>query len=82
MMKYLLTQYFVEILALISAKLQRILLTIFIIMCNNVLLAPVVAAATPGELSHWQVYTISLLGLVTIILSIYLFVVIFQPERF
>lgn len=82
MMKDLLPQYFGEILALISTKRQRIPLTIFIIMCFNVILAPVVAAATPGELLHWQVYTISLLGLITITLSVYLFVVIFQPERF
>lgn len=82
MMKYLLSENVLEILAFVSAKRHRIPVTIFLIMCFNVLLAPVVAAATPGELSHWKVYTISLLGLVTITLSIYLFVVIFQPEKF
>ncbi|MFK0731172.1 MAG: potassium-transporting ATPase subunit F [Gloeotrichia echinulata GP01] len=81
-MKYLLPQDILEILAFISTKRHRIPLTIFFILCFNVLLAPVVAAATPAKISHWQVYTISLLGLVTGALSVYLFVVIFQPERF
>ncbi|MGH1396871.1 MAG: K(+)-transporting ATPase subunit F [Trichormus sp.] len=81
-MKYLLPQDALEILAFISAKRHRIPLTIFLIMCFNVLLAPIVEAATPGGISHWQVYTISLLGLVTVALCIYLFVVILQPERF
>jgi K+-transporting ATPase KdpF subunit len=81
-MKYLLPQDVLEMLAFISAKRHRIPLTIFLIMCFNVLLAPIVEAATPGEISHWQIYTISLLGLVTVALCIYLFVVILQPERF
>ncbi|WP_414575544.1 K(+)-transporting ATPase subunit F [Anabaena sp. CCY 9402-a] len=81
-MKCLLSQDVLEMLAFINAKSHRIPLTIFLIMCFNVLLSPVVAAATPGKVSHWQVYTISLLGLVTVALCIYLFVVIFQPEKF
>jgi K+-transporting ATPase KdpF subunit len=81
-MKYLRPQESLEILAFISAERHKIPLTIFFIMCFNVLLAPVVAAATPAQTSHWQVYTISLLGLVTVALCVYLFVVIFQPERF
>jgi K+-transporting ATPase KdpF subunit len=82
MMKYLLPQDVLEICAFIGTKRHRIPVMIFLIMCFNVLLSPIVAAATPGELSHWQIYTISLLGLVTVALCVYLFVVIFQPERF
>jgi K+-transporting ATPase KdpF subunit len=81
-MKYLLPQDVLEILVFISAKRHRIPLSIFLILCFNVLLAPVVAAATPREVSHWHIYTISLLGLVTVSLCVYLFVVIFQPEKF
>lgn len=81
-MKYLLPQDALEVFALISAKRYRIPVTIFLILCFNVLLAPVVAATNPGKASHWQVYTISLLGLVTVALCVYLFVVIFKPENF
>jgi K+-transporting ATPase KdpF subunit len=52
-----------------------------LLLCLNVLLAPAVQAATPG-VSRSASYTIALLGLVTLSLCIYLFVVIFQPERF
>lgn len=81
-MKYLLPQNALEVFVFISAKRYRIPVTMFLIMCFNVLLAPVVAAATSGKVSHWQGYTISLLGLITVALCIYLFVVIFQPEKF
>lgn len=82
MMKYLLLQDVLEILAFISVKRHRIPLAIFLIMCFNVLLTPAVAAATLTQISHWQFYTISLLGLMTVALCVYLFVVIFQPEKF
>lgn len=48
----------------------------------NLLLAPAVYAATGGTLSREQSYALGLLGLVTIALSIYLFAVMFQPEKF
>jgi K+-transporting ATPase KdpF subunit len=48
----------------------------------NILLAPAVSAATGGTLSREQSYALGLLGLVTIALAIYLFAVIFQPEKF
>lgn len=78
-MKYLLRE---DVFALIGARRNRVPLNIFLLMCFNVLLAPGVAAATPGESPRWQVYTISLLGLATVSLCVYLFVVIFQPEKF
>jgi K+-transporting ATPase KdpF subunit len=69
-------------LALIGARRNRVPLSIFLLMCFNVLLAPGVQAAIPGESPRWQVYTIGLLGLATASLCVYLFVVIFQPEKF
>jgi K+-transporting ATPase KdpF subunit len=54
---------------------------LFLALCLNVILASKVFAA--GEtFSRNQAYALSLLGLVTVALAIYLFVVMFQPERF
>jgi K+-transporting ATPase KdpF subunit len=76
------SQDFSEAIAFIFSKKNRIPLSLFLLLCFNTLLAPVVQAATPGAPSPWQSYTISLLGLTVVSLCIYLFVVIFQPERF
>jgi K+-transporting ATPase KdpF subunit len=51
-------------------------------LCFNLLLAPAVYAATGEALSRTQAYMLGLLGLSTVALSIYLFVVMFQPEKF
>jgi K+-transporting ATPase KdpF subunit len=48
----------------------------------NLILAPAVYAASGGTISREQSYALGLLGLVTLALSIYLFAVIFQPEKF
>jgi K+-transporting ATPase KdpF subunit len=48
----------------------------------NLILAPAVYAATGGTISREQSYALGLLGLVTVALSLYLFAVIFQPEKF
>jgi K+-transporting ATPase KdpF subunit len=48
----------------------------------NLILAPAVYAATGETISREQSYALGLLGLVTLALSIYLFAVIFQPEKF
>jgi K+-transporting ATPase KdpF subunit len=45
-------------------------------------LAPAVQAATGTTFDRGQTFAIVLLGLTTLALSVYLFVVIFQPERF
>jgi K+-transporting ATPase KdpF subunit len=45
-------------------------------------IAPTVQAATGTSFDRGQVLAISLLALTTLALSVYLFVVIFQPERF
>jgi K+-transporting ATPase KdpF subunit len=62
-----------------SRKLTRYLLWSSAI---NLSLAPVVSAATGGTISREQSYALGFLGLVTVALSIYLFAVIFQPEKF
>lgn len=55
---------------------------LFLVMCLNAIIAPAVYAATGEDFTRKSVWGLSLLGLVIIALSIYLFVVIFQPERF
>ncbi|NJK51448.1 potassium-transporting ATPase subunit F [Candidatus Gracilibacteria bacterium] len=61
---------------------QKLPLYLFLALCCNLVLAPAVLAATGGDLSRLQIWAIALLGIVTITLSGYLFVVMFQPERF
>ena len=55
---------------------------LFFVLCINLILAPAVQAAIGNELSRSQAYALGILGLGTLALSIYLFVVMFQPERF
>ncbi|MBW4657899.1 MAG: potassium-transporting ATPase subunit F [Drouetiella hepatica Uher 2000/2452] len=55
---------------------------LFLALCFNTLFAPAVLAATGGELDRLQVWALTLLGIATVCLSAYLFVVMFQPERF
>ena len=55
---------------------------LFLLLCLNLLIAPAVQAATSLEVSRFQAYALGVLGLTTLGLSVYLFVVIFQPERF
>lgn len=56
--------------------------SLFLGLCSNVVLAPAVLAATGGALSKAQAYWLAGLGLVTLTLSIYLFFVMFAPEKF
>ena len=51
-------------------------------LCLNVAIAPVVYAASDGMLERRSAWAIGILGFVTIAIVIYLFVVVFQPERF
>ena len=51
-------------------------------LLSAVTIAPAVQAATNISLDRGQVLALVLLGITTISLSVYLFVVIFQPERF
>jgi K+-transporting ATPase KdpF subunit len=61
---------------------QKLPLYLFLGLCFNLVLAPAVFAATDGELSRSQSYWLAALGLVTIALAIYLFFVMFVPEKF
>ncbi len=51
-------------------------------LLSSVAIAPAVQAATGVSLDRGQVFALVLLGITTVSLSVYLFVVIFQPERF
>jgi K+-transporting ATPase KdpF subunit len=55
---------------------------IFLALCFNVILASTAFAATGDTFSRPQIYALGILGLGTVALSGYLFVVMFQPERF
>ncbi|HLO86867.1 MAG TPA: K(+)-transporting ATPase subunit F [Nostocaceae cyanobacterium] len=61
---------------------QKLPLAIFISLCLNLLVAPVVYANAGGVLEKRSAWAIGILGFVTAALVIYLFAVIFQPERF
>jgi F subunit of K+-transporting ATPase (Potass_KdpF) len=55
---------------------------LFLALCCNTFFAPAVWAATGGEFSRFQAWATALLGMATVSLSAYLFVVMFQPEKF
>jgi K+-transporting ATPase KdpF subunit len=57
-------------------------IVLFLGLCSNLVLASLVYAATGGTFSKESAYAIGILLLVVFALSIYLFWVIFQPERF
>ncbi|GAA6614614.1 potassium-transporting ATPase subunit F [Scytonema sp. NUACC26] len=61
---------------------QKLPLYLFLAMCLNLLVAPVVYAATREQFSHFQAWALGLLGFVTLGLSTYLFFVMFVPEKF
>ena len=68
----------------IATKLADRKLTRYLLWSSaiNLVFAPVVSAASNGTISREQSYALGLLGVVTVALSIYLFAVIFQPEKF
>jgi K+-transporting ATPase KdpF subunit len=55
---------------------------LFLLLCLNLVIAPAVEASAGNDFSRHQAYALGILGLVTGTLSIYLFVVMFQPEKF
>ena len=61
---------------------QKLPLVVFLMLCLNLVVAPAVYAAAGGQLERRYAYGIGVLSLVTFGLCIYLFVVVFQPERF
>ncbi len=61
---------------------QKLPLYLFLALCFNLIVAPVVYAASGNEFSHIQAWALGLLGLATLAISIYLFFVMFIPEKF
>jgi K+-transporting ATPase KdpF subunit len=57
-------------------------IVLFLTISLNLVIAPVVMAASGAEITRNTAYAIGILYCVTIALSVYLFTVIFQPERF
>ena len=57
-------------------------IVIFVGMSLNLIFAPMVMAATGASITRQTAYAIGILYCVTVALSVYLFTVIFQPERF
>lgn len=55
---------------------------LFLSLCLNLIIAPAVMSATGTEITRQTAYAIGILYCVTVALSVYLFTVIFQPERF
>ncbi|RCJ19571.1 ATPase [Nostoc minutum NIES-26] len=83
----LLPQVSVQVLAGITEiwciwRKQKLPLYLFLAMCFNLVVAPLVYAATGEQFSRTQAWAVGLLGLVTLSLSIYLFFVMFIPEKF
>jgi len=65
-----------------QARRQKFPLWIFLGLLLNIVIAPAILANTDGNLTRGNAYALGLLGLVIISLTIYLFFVIFQPEKF
>jgi K+-transporting ATPase KdpF subunit len=61
---------------------QKLPLYLFLGLCFNLILAPAVFAATGGDLLRTQAYWLGALVILTFVLAIYLFFVMFVPERF
>lgn len=61
---------------------QKLPLIAFALLCVNLLFAPVVYAAASGAIERQAAWAIGVLLLLTVALAGYLFVVVFQPERF
>lgn len=55
---------------------------LFFALCLNLIVAPAVYAANAESFTKFQAYALGLLGIATFAFSIYLFVVMFQPEKF
>jgi K+-transporting ATPase KdpF subunit len=61
---------------------QKLPLVTFVLFCLNLVLAPAVYAAANGSLERRYAWAVGVLILLTLALAGYLFVVVFQPERF
>ncbi|MDJ0591541.1 MAG: potassium-transporting ATPase subunit F [Pleurocapsa sp. MO_226.B13] len=61
---------------------NRLATLLFLSLSLNLIIAPAVMAATGASITRQTAYAIGILYCVTVALSVYLFAVIFQPERF
>ncbi|NJM73651.1 MAG: K(+)-transporting ATPase subunit F [Scytonema sp. RU_4_4] len=61
---------------------QKLPLAIFVALCLNLMIAPIIYAAADGTLERLSAWSIGILGLVILAIVIYLFVVVSQPEHF
>lgn len=61
---------------------KRVPKILLLALLSSVVIAPTVQAATGISIDRGQMLALVLLGITTISLSVYLFIVIFQPERF
>jgi K+-transporting ATPase KdpF subunit len=61
---------------------HKVPLWILLGMGFNLVLAPAVYASTGEQLSRSQAWALGLLALVSLAIAVYLFFVMFQPERF
>lgn len=61
---------------------QKLPLYLFLAICFNLVVAPLVYAATGETLERTQAWALGLLGLAIVSLSTYLFFVMFVPEKF
>jgi hypothetical protein len=57
-------------------------LQLFLLICFNLIIAPAIYATVSQSFSQFQAYALGILGIVTLCFSIYLFLVMFQPEKF
>lgn len=67
---------------LLAWRRRKLPLYLFLALCFNLVLAPVVYAASSSQLSRSQAWSLGLLGLLIVALSVYLFCVMFAPEKF
>ncbi|MGV2389123.1 MAG UNVERIFIED_CONTAM: K(+)-transporting ATPase subunit F [Microcystis novacekii LVE1205-3] len=65
-----------------SLRKHRFFWYIFLNFCLTILFSSIVQASTGSTIDRWQASALTLLGLVAFALFIYLFFVIFIPERF
>ncbi len=81
--KQILPQFLEEIADFINLwKRHPIAMRLLLVMGFNLLIAPALYASTGDSLTRQSAWALGILGLLTLGLSIYLFTVIIQPERF
>ena len=69
-------------LATLAKPKHSVSVKLFCLMLFNLIIAPAVYAANVESFTKFQAYALGLLGIATFAFSIYLFVVMFQPEKF